>query len=133
MISFINEWAQLDWKRYNWVTFSPIYLEFEWDRAMGGFSATFIFLGIGFTLYLHYKDTKEWLLIEKRIEESGDKRNLLKMEGIYYPATQRLGQFIFNALAKEYPDMKQEDFHERLFYLEDKELMKILEKWRSAK
>lgn len=49
IFSFINEWHQLfgDW---NWITFTPICIEFEEDMAMQGLELMIIVMGFGFRI-----------------------------------------------------------------------------------
>lgn len=44
----INEWEQfLSPTRWNWITFRPIYIEWEWDRMIPGVELEVVLLGLG--------------------------------------------------------------------------------------
>lgn len=49
VFTFIFEWEQVI-PHFNWYTFTPIRLEFEYDKWLQGLEITFILVGVGFTL-----------------------------------------------------------------------------------
>ena len=69
-IELWNEWQALfDPKRYNWISFTPIYIYFEWYRAWGQIEFTFVFLGFGMMLTYDLGETKLRKKIYKRIRK----------------------------------------------------------------
>jgi hypothetical protein len=73
VFEWTNEWSQL-WGKYNWVSFTPIYVYFEKDVWIGGWEFHFTILGLGF--YLRYNDEKAKATFEKWDKEiEDDKRN----------------------------------------------------------
>lgn len=49
----VNEWGQIG-KDFNWYTFSPFSLSFEWDKSTGGVEVCLVILGFGGTLRYNY-------------------------------------------------------------------------------
>lgn len=49
VFTFIFEWEQLI-PHFNWYTFTPIELQFEYDKWLQGLEVTFILMGIGFNI-----------------------------------------------------------------------------------
>ena len=58
IISGWQEWSQL-LGGYNWYTFTPIKLEFEWDKIFGAVEFTVILLGFGVRVRWIYTETNK--------------------------------------------------------------------------
>lgn len=64
VFEFRNEWKQLK-GRYNWYSFTPIYIMFEKEGYTGGVEFWFMLLGFGFYIRYNYDTTKLDSIIEK--------------------------------------------------------------------
>jgi hypothetical protein len=70
--TFINDWAQLFSKNYNWKNYRITFfnLEFEDDVVMASYDLIIVILGIGVLItYSTSKKTCELIEIERRLEE----------------------------------------------------------------
>lgn len=50
VITWRNDWKQLSGDSFNWYSFTPILVEFEYDKMTEGISFEIIILGLGFFL-----------------------------------------------------------------------------------
>jgi len=65
-----NEWkAILSPNRYNWVSFTPINIYFEWYKQWGQLELQIVLLGFGFCLTYDLGETELRKEIYKSIEE----------------------------------------------------------------
>lgn len=65
---FHEEWSQV-LGHCNWYTITPIKIEVEWDKVLGGLEATFIILGLGVRWRWTYTETETAQNIRAQVEE----------------------------------------------------------------
>lgn len=58
IIDPIEQWSQL-WTGCNWYDFTPLSLEFEWDKIFGAAEASIIVLGLGCRIRWTYSETPD--------------------------------------------------------------------------
>ena len=77
-----QEWSQVT-GGCNWYTITPIHIEFEWDKSLGGVEFTVVLLGLGIRVRWNYTMTERMEEILRRSDEvvcdltasdSGDER-----------------------------------------------------------
>ena len=66
--NWIEEWSQFA-GGCNWYTFTPIKLEFEDDRHMGGVEVTAILLGLGFCIRWNHTETDEVRKLRSMVDD----------------------------------------------------------------
>lgn len=65
-----NEWRQL-WGKYNWYSFTLIYIYFEREHVAHGYEFWFMFLGLGFIIrYNTNKSLEQFEEWQKEVEEA---------------------------------------------------------------
>ncbi len=69
-IEFRQQWTSL-FGKYNWYTFQFAFIEFEWDKMMGGVEFTCIILGLGFRVRYNYAVTDTVEEVMSGMEEFG--------------------------------------------------------------
>lgn len=67
-LEWIEEWSQL-LGGCNWYTFTPIKIEFEDDRILGGFETTWVILGLGFRIRWNHTETDAAREITDAVDE----------------------------------------------------------------
>lgn len=78
---FIEEWSQFVGK-CNWYTFTPIKIEIEDDRILGGWEFTLVILGVGFRFRYNYAETELVLRLRNQIKEINDEERFRRSEGL---------------------------------------------------
>lgn len=89
VITWINEWRQFDRKlNWNWYTFTPIQLDFEYDKMTKGICFEIIILGLGFFLRFNLPASDA---IFKKWEEEAEKdyKKSLKIKGAKKKVTKK--------------------------------------------
>lgn len=63
-----EEWSQIA-GGCNWYTITPIHIEFEWDKMLGGIEAKVVILGVGMRVRWNYTMTEHMENILRRNAE----------------------------------------------------------------
>ena len=63
-----QEWSQIA-GGCNWYTITPIHIEFEWDKMLGGVEMTVVLLGLGVRVRWNYMKTEMMEEVERRRDE----------------------------------------------------------------
>lgn len=77
---FIEEWSQL-LGGCNWYNFTPIKIEIEDDRILGGWEFTVVLLGVGFRFCYNYAETELVVRLRNQMKELTNEERFRNSEG----------------------------------------------------
>ncbi len=75
-IDWIEHYSQF-FRKDNWYTFTPLWLEVENDWIMGNYELTLVILGLGFRITYHHSETETTREIKSNIDMIEDESSVI--------------------------------------------------------